>query len=49
MLLPNAVATPVVGGGPFDGTTGWILWVLLAASIILSGGSVIRRVRYSET
>jgi hypothetical protein len=48
MLLPNAVATPVVGG-PFDGTTGWILWVLLAASVILSGGSVIRRVRYSET
>jgi hypothetical protein len=49
MLLPHAVATPVVGDGPFDGTTGWILWVLLAASIILSGGSVIRRVRYSET
>ena len=30
------------------GTTGWILWILLTAAVILSGGWVIRRVRFSE-
>ena len=35
-------------GGPLGGTTGWILWILLTAAVILSGGWVIRRVRFSE-
>ena len=45
-LLPTGTAS--IAGGPLGGTTGWILWILLTAAVILSGGWVIRRVRFSE-
>ena len=50
MLLPTVAASvSPLDTGPLGGTTGWMLWVLLTASVILSGGWVVRRVRYSET
>ena len=45
LVQTDAVAT---AGGPLGGTTGWILWIMLTASVIISGGWVIRRVRFSE-
>ena len=45
-LCPTDTAS--AAGGPLGGTTGWILWILLTAAVILSGGWVIRRVRFSE-
>jgi hypothetical protein len=48
MLLPTvAASSSLLDTGPLGGTTGWILWVLMTAAVILSGGWVIRRVRYS--
>ena len=48
MLLPTvAASSSPLDTGPLGGTTGWILWVLMTAAVILSGGWVIRRVRYS--
>jgi hypothetical protein len=35
-------------GGIFDGTLGWALWVLLTATIMVSGALVIRRQRASD-
>jgi LPXTG-motif cell wall-anchored protein len=44
MLLPTDSASAV--GGPLDGSTGWILWILLTAAVIVSAGWVIRRRRH---
>jgi hypothetical protein len=46
MLLPTDSASAM--GGSLDGSMGWILWILLTAAAIISGGMVIRRVRTSE-
>ena len=49
MLAPSdALATVTEGGNPLDGTTSWALWVLLTASLIVSGAWVIRRQRFAE-
>jgi hypothetical protein len=45
MLLPTDSASAM--GGPLDATN-WILMILLTATVILSAGMVIRRVRTSE-
>ena len=45
-LLPTDTASGA--SDPLDGSTGWILWILLTAAVIISGGWVIRRVRFSE-
>jgi hypothetical protein len=49
MLAPSdALSAVTEGGNPLDGTTSWALWVLLTASLILSGAWVIRRQRLAE-
>jgi len=45
-LLPAHSAS--ASGDPLDGSTGWALWVLVTASVIVSGAWVIRRVRTQE-
>jgi uncharacterized repeat protein (TIGR01451 family) len=45
-LVPTDVAGP--GGMDMGAAVNWILWVLLTATLILSGAWVIRRQRYSE-
>jgi hypothetical protein len=45
MLLPTDSVSAV--SGLLNGTS-WILLILMSATVILSAGWVIRRVRYSE-
>ena len=45
-LIPTDTAS--AASGPFDGSMNWILLILLSATVILSAGLVIRRVRTSE-
>jgi hypothetical protein len=48
MLLPSDALSAAGGSNPLDDTTSWALWVLLTASLILSGAWVIRRQRFAE-
>ncbi len=45
MLVVVAEAPP---GGPLDGASGWILWIALSATLIVSAGWVLRRQRLAE-
>jgi hypothetical protein len=47
MLIPTDSAS--AASGPLGDPMSWILWVLLTASVILSAGLVVRRVRYAES
>ena len=49
MLVPTDALSAVVDeGGPFEGPLGFALWILLTATVILSGAWVIRRQRFGQ-
>ena len=42
------VMTATPASGPLDGTTSWLVWIALTATLIVSAGWVLRRQRLAE-